>query len=93
MASDIAIKELSLISKGATVLDPMMGSGTVLRRASELGHSAIGFDMDPLAVLMSKAWTYPIDDEVIDKMDKRVHKKYNRLKNPPIPWADRDQET
>jgi hypothetical protein len=35
----------------------MCGSGVVVRQAAMLGHHARGFDIDPLAVLMSKVWT------------------------------------
>ena len=38
------------------VLDPMAGSGTAIVVARLLGHQAIGFDTDPLAVLISNAW-------------------------------------
>jgi hypothetical protein len=57
MAPDLAFARLKRVPSGALVLDPMSGSGTVLRQASELGHRSIGFDMDPLAVLMTKVWT------------------------------------
>ena len=36
-----------------TIVDPMVGSGTVLGAARDRGHRAIGFDIDPLAVLIS----------------------------------------
>ena len=52
---DLSIFERPI--SGATVLDPMCGSGVVLRQAASLGHKAYGFDIDPLAVLMSKVWT------------------------------------
>ena len=45
MAPEIAIAELGRLGPRSTVFDPMMGSGTVLRHAVELGHKAIGFDM------------------------------------------------
>jgi hypothetical protein len=35
----------------------MMGSGTVVAVARSKGHRAIGIDIDPLAVLLSKVWT------------------------------------
>ena len=54
MAPDLAMERLKNIRRGALVLDPMAGSGTVLRQATELGHRALGFDTDPLAVLMAK---------------------------------------
>ena len=43
------------------VLDPMSGSGTVLAVARAKGHYAIGVDIDPLSVLISKVWTSSID--------------------------------
>jgi DNA modification methylase len=43
------------------VLDPMMGSGTTLVEALAAGRRAVGFDIDPLAVLISSVKTRPID--------------------------------
>lgn len=49
------------------VLDPMSGSGTTLATAALLGHKAIGYDTDPLAVLLSGTLVTPRDsDKVID---------------------------
>lgn len=63
MAPDIAIDHLSggLASGSLAVLDPMCGSGTVLAAATANGHRAQGFDVDPLAVLMSRVATQHID--------------------------------
>lgn len=38
----------------ATVLDPFCGSGTTLVEAGRLGHRALGCDISPLAVLITK---------------------------------------
>lgn len=65
MAPDLALGSLELLPQGSRVLDPMSGSGTVLRQALALGHQAIGFDLDPLAVLMSTVWTTPADANVV----------------------------
>ncbi len=43
------------------VLDPMTGSGTTIAMARLLGHRATGFDTDPLAVLIARAWSVDID--------------------------------
>lgn len=55
MAPRIAQRKLAE-RKSCTVLDPMMGSGTTLAMARLHGHRAIGFDVDPLAVLLTRAW-------------------------------------
>ncbi len=43
--------------KRLRVVDPMVGSGTTVVTARILGHHAIGFDTDPLALLIAKAWS------------------------------------
>lgn len=60
MAPEVCLDVLSRMRARSRLLDPMCGSGTVLRNAVELGHDAVGIDMDPLAVLLSRAWTTPI---------------------------------
>ncbi|WP_067651950.1 hypothetical protein [Dokdonella koreensis] len=67
MAPELALSSLADLPADSLVLDPMAGSGTVLRQALALGHRAIGFDMDPLAVLMSRVWTAPVDEAVLDR--------------------------
>lgn len=68
MAPGIALEVVAEAKKPLRVLDPMMGSGTVLAVARSKGHRAIGIDIDPLAVLISKVWTTAIDaEEVRDK--------------------------
>ena len=61
MAPTLALEALSNLPRPATVLDPMVGSGTVLAIARANGHRCIGFDVDPLAVLISRVWTRTID--------------------------------
>lgn len=65
MAPELALDSLASLPAGSTILDPMSGSGTVLRQALALGHTAVGFDMDPLAVLMSRVWTTPVDEAAV----------------------------
>lgn len=47
--------------KGETVLDPMVGSGTTLVEAIRLERNALGSDIDPLARLVAKVKSTPID--------------------------------
>jgi len=68
MAPGIALEVVAGAKRQLRVLDPMMGSGTVLAVARSKGHRAIGIDIDPLAVLISKVWTTAVDaDEVRGK--------------------------
>jgi DNA modification methylase len=46
---------------GNTVLDPMCGSGTVLLESMLNNRVAIGIDIDPMARLITKVKTTPID--------------------------------
>jgi DNA modification methylase len=56
MAASIPWQVLSGEEGNLRVLDPMAGSGTSLVVARNMGHQAIGFDTDPLAVLVSSVW-------------------------------------
>src|SRR5712664_2431741 len=95
MAPDLAIAELTKLRPGSRVLDPMAGSGTVLRQASELGHRAIGTDMDPLAVLMARVWNTRVADEAIDEMLEATLAiaKKTPFRSVSLPWIDSDPET
>jgi tRNA G10 N-methylase Trm11 len=61
MAPGIALEALGQNEGTQRVLDPMAGSGTVLAVACSKGHEAIGIDIDPLAVLLARVWTRPIN--------------------------------
>jgi SAM-dependent methyltransferase len=61
MAPGIALDIVASEPDPIRVLDPMMGSGTVLAVARACGHTAIGVDIDPLAVLLARVWTTSLD--------------------------------
>lgn len=67
MAPDLALDVVKDCKGSLRVLDPMAGSGTVLAIARSKGHSAIGVDIDPLAVLISKVWTTEVDSKAIQE--------------------------
>jgi tRNA G10 N-methylase Trm11 len=93
MAPEIVFKELEGLASSRLVLDPMSGSGTVLRAAAELGHRAVGFDLDPLAVLMAHVWTTPFRVTSLPKAAERVVQKAKLLDDEYLPWIDDCRDT
>ena len=65
MAPELVGRVLLESRAGDIVLDPMCGSGTVPRAASEAGLECVGCDVDPLAVLMARVWITPLDPEKV----------------------------
>jgi DNA modification methylase len=71
MASEIVWRKLPE-GGGLRVLDPMAGSGTTLVTARLRGHEAIGFDRDPLAVLIAAAWASDVNVEATEERAEQV---------------------
>ncbi|MBU1622672.1 MAG: site-specific DNA-methyltransferase, partial [Nanoarchaeota archaeon] len=57
---------LQLTKEGDTILDPFCGCGTTLAEAKLLNRNAIGVDLNPIAVLVSKAKTNKLEKGDID---------------------------
>lgn len=94
MAPEVAMDELRRAPARAVVLDPMAGSGTVLRSAVALGHSCLGFDVDPLAVLMSSVWTRSVSTTSVMQVYERVMEEVSHTwPDVAVPWIDEDDET
>lgn len=93
MASEIVFERLARLQGDAIVLDPMSGSGTVLRAAAEMGHGCIGFDLDPLAVLMARVWTTPLNDPDLTAAARDVVDQARELAAANPPWMDGCRET
>ena len=79
MAPEVVWDELPNDSVGLRVLDPMAGSGTTLVTARLRGHRAIGFDRDPLAVLLSSTWTANIHPGVLRRKAQDVLRRSKAL--------------
>lgn len=95
MAPDAITDLLAKLPANATVLDPMCGSGVVVRLALLSGRQGVGVDIDPLAVLMSRVWTSkrPLGD--IETIAAAVVAKAAQMRVATIklPWIDRCRET
>ncbi|HEX8771153.1 MAG TPA: hypothetical protein VF711_10340, partial [Acidimicrobiales bacterium] len=93
MAPDIALRWVvrRKDSRPLRILDPMCGSGTVLSMASEHGHTAVGYDLDPLAVLMSHVAVAPVDRARLEGAATDVTSVARRSRAGALPW--RDEET
>ena len=77
----------NLTKEGETVLDPFGGCGTTLVEAKLLNRNAIGVDINPIAVLVSKAKTNKLNatqlqiiPHLLMKVKKDVDNYYNKKK-------------
>lgn len=93
MAPDFVLERLPKKEKGRTltILDPMMGSGTIPVLASVSGHRAVGFDTDPLAVIISRTWAKPLDAAALSASAERVT-EWARSRSHRA-WTHQDSET
>lgn len=75
---------------GDTVLDPFMGGGTALVEARVLGRSAIGIDINELAVFLARVKTTVLSDEDLCSVRDWVDGLAGSLNlhNPPVRAED-----
>lgn len=94
MAPEIALGKIDLLTKpGAVVLDPMCGSGTVVRLAAEHGRVGVGVDLDPLAVKITRTACHPAWAENLEARAEAVLERASRLRGKLPDWVARDPET
>lgn len=94
MAPEIAMRHLQAVPWDAVVLDPMVGSGTTLKIACMKGCRGIGFDVDPMALLIARVWNTPVEiQQVIHIATDLIQKAYDMLEVPVLNWIDNDKET
>ncbi len=83
--------------KGERILDPMCGSGTVLLESLLQNRVAIGLDIDPMAQMIAKVKTTPIDSSVLSSMAAELTIEISRLAEgkldqfhiPDFPYRDK----
>ncbi len=84
-----------LTSPDETILDPMVGSGTTLVEAVLRGRNAIGVDIDPLALLIAKVKTTPLDPVLVGKTGFAIIESSQRFihESPDALWHIKEQWT
>ena len=95
MAPEIVSEAMNGLKPFSTVIDPMCGSGVVLREAVQRGYRAIGYDIDPLAILMSRVWTRSLDVSKLLRRSQSIIEKAACIDESDVylPWIDDDKET
>ena len=63
-------------NKTQVVCDPFGGCGTTLVEAKLLGHKSIGFDINPIAKLITQAKTTPIKPKTLANYQQRFLQYY-----------------
>lgn len=58
-----------LSEPGDTVYDPFVGSGTTMVEATLAGRGALGTDVNPLSVLLSRVKSTPLSEKQLGKVD------------------------
>ncbi len=79
--------------EGTIVLDPFCGSGTTLVEAMQAGYHAVGVDLSPIACLIAKVKTTPLDESAMRLIRKVRTEAQGRLARkqfevPAIPRLD-----
>jgi DNA modification methylase len=72
-------------NKDSVILDPFSGSGVALLQAGLKGHKAIGFDINPIALLISKVKTTNYDLKLLDQDINQIKDDIKKCKNISIP--------
>ena len=95
MAPETIDELIAGLPASASVLDPMCGSGVVVRQAAKRGLAAAGYDVDPLAVLMSRVWSRSrsVRRSLVVAQDVVERACRTRLGAIDLPWIDECPET
>ena len=72
-------------SEGETVCDIFCGSGTTLVESSLLNRNSIGIELNPLAVLIAKVKTTPINPQTLTDKLKMILDDYKNVKSVSPP--------
>ena len=88
MAPEVAFAVVGESARAMRVLDPMCGSGTVLSLGVHHGHKVTGYDIDPLAVLMARVATQPVDTDAVSDLAEECLTTARRARVTDGRWSD-----
>lgn len=71
---------LEFSREGDLIVDPFLGSGTVITEALINKRRALGNDLNPLAILISNVRTKPIDGKKLEKTLNKISEKWGKNK-------------
>lgn len=71
--------------EGSTVLDPFAGSGTTLVEGLLRGYRGIGVDLDPLAILISRAKTNLADPDELERAARYIKRGFSPARKLRVP--------
>lgn len=74
---------------GDLVADPFGGCGTTLVEAKLSGRRSVGFDINPIAKLITRAKLTPINPEVLERSKVRFLRNYDRYPDKNIAHHER----
>ncbi len=90
MAPEVALAVVGVSARPLRVLDPMCGSGMVLSLGVHHGHQVTGYDLDPLAVLMARVATQPVNTAALDGLAKGCLTTARRSRATDARWSDHE---
>lgn len=98
MAPELATEALADLPAGSLVLDPMCGSGTAVLAAAKLGHKAVGIDIDPHAVLLTRVATSKLRGSSVERRGQAVLDWLDSAEGEQSsqsfpPWIEEDPDT
>lgn len=78
-------------TNGDLVFDPFGGCGTTLVEAKALGRKSVGFDINPVAKLITETKTTPLKPAILENYLNKFIKIYDQLKNKDVSLTHSDR--
>ncbi len=88
MAPELVRDVVGESARPLRVLDPMCGSGTVLSLGVQHGHHVTGYDLDPLAVLMTRVATQKVKSSALAGLSEECLATARRARATDARWSD-----